>query len=158
MTHFTLDNWQSSIRHNVRALHEYRDMQPWTGREVSDIMYLGDCNQLRQFLRQHSSNPYPPWIDATTPTPLQYHIEVKTTPGPCNTPFFMSQNQYRLMRAKANDPNLYECPANLYVIVRVYNLLSSNIGVEVYVNPWYLKDKELEFVADPWKVIPQSRR
>jgi hypothetical protein len=71
----------------------------------------------------------------------------------------MSQNQYNLMREKANDPSQLEPPKAVYIILRVFNLLTSRIGMEVYVNPWNLKDGVLEFVADPWKVVsPEPRR
>ena len=157
ISNLTIDNWQSSIRHYVGALHEYKNEAPWRGREISDIMYSGRCLRLQDFLRQNTSHPYPPWLDSdVAPHPVLYHIEVKTTSGPCSTPFFMSQNQYKLMRQKACDPQSRTAPTDIFVIVRVFNLFSSRIGVQVYINPWHLKENGLEFVADPWKVVPSE--
>ena len=155
ISNLTIDNWQSSIRRYVGVLHEYKNEAPWSGREISDIMYIGRCLRLQDFLRQNTSHTYPQWLDSDiAPHPVQYHIEIKTTSGPCSTPFFMSQNQYKLMRQKACDPQLRTAPTDIFVIVRVFNLFSSRIGVQVYINPWHLKDSVLEFVADPWKVVP----
>ncbi|KAK5286430.1 hypothetical protein LTR43_010495 [Exophiala xenobiotica] len=153
---FSIDNWQSSIRHYVRELPEYANEPTWRGREISDIMYEGNCPRLMDILRQHTTFAYPPWLEAgvTTPAAVRYHIEVKTTSGPCSTPFFMSGNQYRLMRDKACDPQSPTAPTDIFVIMRVFNLFSSNIGLQVYINPWHLKDVALDFVADPWKVVP----
>ena len=154
VSNLTIGNWQSSIRHHVGVLREYENEAPWSGREISDIMYDGRCLRLQDFFRQNTEHPYPPWLDeGITANSVQYHIEVKTTGGPCSTPFFMSQNQYRLMRQKACDPQSRTPPTDLFVIVRVFNLFSRKIGVKVYINPWHLKDGVLEFVADPWKVI-----
>ncbi|KAK5457302.1 hypothetical protein LTS15_005083 [Exophiala xenobiotica] len=154
---FSIDNWQSSIRHYVRELPEYANEPPWRGREISDIMYEGKCPRLMDILRQNTTFAYPPWLEAgeTAPAAVRYHIEVKTTSGPCSTPFFMSGNQYRLMRDKACEPHSTPtAPTDLFVIMRVFNLFSSNIGLQVYINPWHLKDVALDFVADPWKVVP----
>ncbi|KIX09215.1 uncharacterized protein Z518_00294 [Rhinocladiella mackenziei CBS 650.93] len=155
VSNFTIDNWRSSIRYLVSVLPEYAEEAAWTGREISDIMYKGNCSHLMDFLRQNTVHPYPPWLDSSTSAfPVQYHIEVKTTPGPCSTPFFMSENQYKLMRDKACNPQSRTAPADLFVIIRVFNLFSRNIGIQAYVNPWHLRDTVLEFVADPWKVFP----
>jgi hypothetical protein len=153
---FSIDNWQSSIRHYVSELPEYANEPTWRGREISDIMYEGNCSRLMDILRQNTTFAYPPWLEAgvTTPAAVRYHIEVKTTSGPCSTPFFMSGNQYRLMRDKACEPHSPTAPTDLFVIMRVFNLFSSNIGLQVYINPWHLKDVALDFVADPWKVVP----
>ncbi|KIW72175.1 hypothetical protein, variant [Phialophora macrospora] len=154
VTNFSIDNWQSSIRHYVNVLPEYATEPSWYGREVSDIMYKGNCPRLMDMLRRNTTFPYPAWLESGTSTPVNYHVEVKTTSGPCSTPFFMSSQQYRLMRDKACPPDSTTAPRDLYLIMRVYNLFSSRIGLQVYINPWHLKDRALEFVADPWKVIP----
>lgn len=160
VTNFGIDKWQSSIRHYVNILPEYADEPSWHGREISDIMYEGNCPRLMELLRENTTCPYPAWLglesgatSMSTPV-VNYHIEVKTTSGPCNTPFFMSSNQYRLMRDKACPNDLTEAPRDLYLIMRVFNLFSSRIGLQVYVNPWHLRESALEFVADPWKVVP----
>jgi hypothetical protein len=154
---FTIDNWQSRIRHHIRDHPDYRDLAPWTGQEVSDLMYTGNSFQLTTFLIKASRpHAHPRFLSQFLARPVKFHLEVKTTLGPCTTPFFMSQNQYRLMREKACDQESWDTPEELYVVLRVYNLLSKQIGVRAYVNPWHLKDGVLEFVADPWKVAPRA--
>ncbi|OAG40830.1 hypothetical protein AYO21_04907 [Fonsecaea monophora] len=160
VTNFSIDNWQSSIRHYVNILPEYADEPAWHGREISDVMYEGNCPRLMEFLGDNTTFPYPAWLghesgETSMSRPVvNYHIEVKTTSGPCNTPFFMSSNQYRLMRDKACPNDSTTAPRDLYLIMRVFNLFSSRIGLQVYVNPWHLRETALEFVADPWKVVP----
>ncbi|KAL2441693.1 hypothetical protein ABEF95_016142 [Exophiala dermatitidis] len=160
VTNFSIDHWQSSIRHYVNVLPEYAAESSWHGREISDIMYKGYCPRLMEFLRENTRFPYPAWLvelirSTSTRTPVvNYHIEVKTTSGPCNTPFFMSSNQYMLMRDKACPNDSTTARRDLYLIMRVFNLFSSRIGLQVYINPWHLRDTALEFVADPWKVVP----
>lgn len=118
-------------------------------------MYKGNCPRLMDFLRQNTTFQYPAWLEsATIPAAVHYHIEVKTTSGPCSTPFFMSRNQYNLMREKACEPHSPTSPKDVFVIMRVFNLFSNKIGLQVYINPWHLREIALDFVADPWKVIP----
>ena len=141
----------------MSTLPEYQDEPPWSGREISDIMYKGKCPRLMDILRENTTFPYPAWLESVmTSAKVHYHIEVKTTSGPCSTPFFMSSNQYKLMREKACEPNSPTAPKELFVIMRVFNLFSRNIGLQVYINPWHLRDTALDFVADPWKVIPSE--
>ena len=152
---FTIDNWQSTIRRYVNVHPDYRDMADWTGREVSDLMYTGSCSRLTKFLIECSRpHQYPVFLNDGLSRPVNIHLEVKTSTGGCTTPFYMSHHQYQLMRQKACAPNSREAPTDLYVVLRVYNLLSSQIRVRAYINPWHLRDDVLEFVADPWKVVP----
>lgn len=135
------------------VLPEYRDLAPRRN-EIADIMYTGNCPRLIDVLRKKTTSPYPAWLGSETSTPVNYHIEVKTTSGPCSTPFFMSNVQYRLLQDKACPPNSTTAPRDLYLIMRVFNLFSDEIGLKVYINPWHLRGSALNFVADPWKVIP----
>ena len=155
MPNFTIDNWQSRIRANVRFHRDYQDLRNWSDREISDIMYTDSGVSMEQFLRKHSYNAVSEWEQRDSQT--EYLIEVKTTTGPCTTPFFMSKHQYQLMRQHALSSQGNR-PRTVFLIMRVYNLLSSNISLEIYVDPWSLKDNTLEFVADPWKVIPPEPR
>ncbi|KIW14560.1 hypothetical protein PV08_07344 [Exophiala spinifera] len=163
VTNFSIENWQSSIRRYVNILPEYASEPSWHGREISDIMYEGNCPQLMKLLRENTTLPYPAWLGlgssgtSTSRPAVNYHIQVKTTPWSCDTPFFMSSNQYRLMRDKACLNDSMTAPRDVYLIMRVWNLFSSSIGLQVYVNPWHLRDAGIKFVADPWKVVPMSR-
>jgi hypothetical protein len=50
-----------------------------------------------------------------------------------------------------------DVPQNVYLIFRVYNLLSDQINMSIYVDPWRPVDadvKILEFRAKGWEVWP----
>ncbi|KAL9617650.1 MAG: hypothetical protein Q9160_007567 [Pyrenula sp. 1 TL-2023] len=157
---FGIGNWQSRIRSHVRAHPDYSELQAWSAPEIADIMYEDGSGQIEKFLRKGSSHGFPQsgitneWGPGE---PIEYRVEVKTTPGPCQTPFFMSMNQYQMMRRHAV-ADTGGRPRIVYMIARVYNLLSDDIGMEIFVDPWRLRDDVLEFVADPWKVIPPEVR
>jgi hypothetical protein len=41
----------------------------------------------------------------------------------------------------------------IYCIIRVYNLLSDQIGVRFFIDPWRFRERQLEFgTTDKWKV------
>lgn len=166
LPNFDAENWQSTIRHNVNILAEYANLQSWPPPETSDLVYEDNSGLFEQFVRQRSYNgdQLPHW-PALGGNPIKWLIEVKTTTGPCSTPFFMSKNQYQLMKHHTLNrevlpfqATLIGRPSTVYVLFRVYNLLSNNIGLASFVDPWHLRDNVLEFVADPWKVIPPEPR
>lgn len=85
-------NWQSTIRTYTNIHPEYADLTRWPHRETADLVYPDTQGDLTRLL-----------VDAEilngdwfTRRPT-YFIEVKTTTGPCVTPFYMSGNQYRLV-------------------------------------------------------------
>ncbi|KAM5345808.1 hypothetical protein ACJ41O_011669 [Fusarium nematophilum] len=86
-------NWQSTIRKYVTIHPDYRDMEPWNTRETADLVYVDTAGHFTDTLigcgcldnEWHGARP-------------KYYIEVKTTTGPCGTPFYMSGNQYQLTR------------------------------------------------------------
>lgn len=43
---------------------------------------------------------------------------------------------------------------DLYVLVRVDDLLSSDFGSRTYIAPWNLRDNVLKIKANRWKVAP----
>lgn len=55
----------------------------------------------------------------------ELHIEVKSTPGPVDTPFYISQNEL-------NKAGTFTDKSGLYEIHRVYNVGKDNISVKVY--------------------------
>ena len=97
----SLQNWQSTIRHFVRALsshREYGNVERWTGRETSDLVYDDvDCKLLsdlgRLSIGDQVEDQVPEWLHDST-EPLEWFFEVKTTIEQCSRPFFMSQAQY----------------------------------------------------------------
>ena len=83
---------------------------------------------------------------------VTYHFEVKSTVGSLKEPFMMSNNQFRLVstpqsclerscmlmefpptQAQAR----HRSPSNVYIILRVYNVLSSP-GIALYIDPFEL--------------------
>jgi len=75
----------------VRAHPDYADLQHWPGQETADIVYSDLDSQLTALLVDKGYLDADLWHGAR----LQYYIEVKTTTGPCETPFFMSKYQYQ---------------------------------------------------------------
>ena len=61
---FDLDNWQSRIRHFVKVLPQYQDLQPWSHAEIADIMYEDRTEDMELFLREHSFDEFPEWHEA----------------------------------------------------------------------------------------------
>jgi hypothetical protein len=48
-------------------------------------------------------------------------------------------------------------PRKGYVIFGVFNLLGEDIDMRVFVDPWSLRDETLKFVADEWKLTPETK-
>jgi hypothetical protein len=92
LPNWSRENWQSTIRHYVSAHEDYSDLQPWRHRETADIVYHDTEGRLTEMLvtKEYLNDE---WLHKTP----KYFIEVKTTTGPCNTPFYMSGNQYQLV-------------------------------------------------------------
>lgn len=88
---FSLENWESTIRHLVRPHPDYADITRWTGgRETSDIVYDDVLGTFTATLVDRGYLDHT-WSERTP----KYLLEVKTTTGPCETAFFMSDSQYR---------------------------------------------------------------
>ncbi|KIW74784.1 hypothetical protein Z517_11554 [Fonsecaea pedrosoi CBS 271.37] len=155
---FGLDNWQSKIRHLVRAHKQYENVTRWTQREVAAMMYSDQNNSLRTLFRTRPlGDVFPDWApdwlaaDDENP-PLECLFKVKTSLGPCETEFYMSPHQHDLMRnsgdTKHNAPR-----RRVHCIVRVYNLLSNQIGISFFIDPWRFLEGLLEFdTTDKWNV------
>ena len=87
---FSRVNWQSTIREYVTSHPDYSNLTPWNGRETADITYDDVDGVLTNLLIDKGYLAANIWAGAK----LKYFIEVKTTTGPCSTPFFMSKHQY----------------------------------------------------------------
>ena len=70
---------------------EYANMEPWTRSETSDITYSDNQSVLTEILIDQGYLARDEWAGAK---PF-YYIEVKTTTLSCETPFFMSKNQFQ---------------------------------------------------------------
>jgi hypothetical protein len=43
-------------------------------------------------------------------------------------------------------------PKKVYVIMRVFDLMTREVGMKVFVDPWGLKGSKLDFEAEQWFV------
>ncbi|KAF5556260.1 hypothetical protein FNAPI_5783 [Fusarium napiforme] len=140
-------NWQSTIRTYANVHPEYADLTHWPNRETADLVYSDTQGDLTRLL----VNAEILGDDWSTRCP-KYYIEVKTTTGPCGTPFYMSGNQYRLMERIHHSPDFSE----VYILFRIYFLLDrSQISYCVYPDPKRLEDDgRLIFTGTTWSVTP----
>ncbi|RYP14158.1 hypothetical protein DL765_006566 [Monosporascus sp. GIB2] len=127
---FCRDNWKSTIRRYATAHPDYADMSDWRGNETSDLEYKDENGTLTEALVRHG------YLSSTwRGRRAQYYIEVKTTPGPWDTPFFMSHAQYEKMRKLSTQDSIY-------AIFRVSDLYSTRVGCRIYVDPLKLATAE----------------
>jgi hypothetical protein len=90
---FSRTNWQSTIRSYVTSHPEYSNLHSWNGRETADITYADHNSTLTNLLIDKGYLSSDTWAGAK----LRYYIEVKTTMGACETPFYMSKHQYKMV-------------------------------------------------------------
>ncbi|KAI3332562.1 hypothetical protein F4824DRAFT_475026 [Ustulina deusta] len=100
---FSRYNWESNMRKYVIIHPEYTDMDEWRGRETSDITYCDVQSKLTTELIEKGYLARNTW-EGKHPN---YFIEVKTTTGSCETPFYISKAQYQ--RVSVNKPLLDAC-------------------------------------------------
>ncbi|RYO86238.1 hypothetical protein DL764_009033 [Monosporascus ibericus] len=141
---FCRDNWKSTIRRYATTHPDFADTRDWEGSSTSDLEYKDENGTLTEALVRHG------YLSSTWRRRLpQYYIEVETTPGPRDTPFCMSNAQYEKMRRLSTQ-------ASIYVIFRVYDLYSTRVGCQIYVDPLKLASEgRLVFTADRWTVKPR---
>ena len=72
---------------------DYAGLSHWSRRETADLVYIDSLGRLTSILIEAGLLTDDGW-SGKQPT---YYFEVKTTTGPCKTPFYMSGNQYRLV-------------------------------------------------------------
>lgn len=143
---FNLSNWTSTIRHHTAIHPDYTNIAIFAGRETADIVYEDQAGVLTELLIMAGILPDNKWR-GRKPT---CYIEVKTTTGNCDTPFYMSGSQHDKMELLTGD-------GALYIIFRVYRLYSSHVGVRLYVDPVKLKKEgRLCFSAENWRVVPNA--
>lgn len=97
MPSFSRDNWRSTIRGQVAVIPGYADLRNWVGQETTDLVYKDHHGLLTQYLRDNCTGGFPlqiPEFHDHAESPIEYYLEVKSTPGPCNTRFYLSNNQY----------------------------------------------------------------
>ncbi|KAK4892837.1 hypothetical protein LTR27_008751 [Elasticomyces elasticus] len=128
--HATEDCWTSAMRSQAGLSQFHGSEGAYSDFTISQGTSADD---LRDWL-------IPSLLPPESPGP-NYHIEVKTTAGPCTDPFMMSNNQVRLAEEWHNQPD------HAYVIFRVYNVMAEP-AVRVYYDPFALAEEgKLEMVA-----------
>ncbi|KAI1499875.1 hypothetical protein F5X99DRAFT_388501 [Biscogniauxia marginata] len=153
LPHVSREIWQSTIRKYVTVHPDYADMLPWNGQEMADIIYTDSDSALTNAFIENGYLRRSIW-EGRKPT---YYIEVKTTTGPCQTPFFLSKPQYKRMQDRSNGLTRTENPETIYVVFRVFNLGRDSIDFSIYVDPHFMKEQgSLKFTAETWSVVPTS--
>ncbi|KAH6212673.1 hypothetical protein HBI42_148920 [Parastagonospora nodorum] len=150
---FTEANWRSTIRGELSRSTRFADMTNWTGRETADIVYKDTSGVLTQYLRDHSEGDFPPQIREDhnfDECPIEYYLEVKSTTGPCGTRFYMSGGQYK--RMEMMKLGQLRQPSKVYVLMRVFDLMTAEVDMKIFVDPLGQPGTKLEFEADQWFV------
>ncbi|KAH7173247.1 uncharacterized protein B0J16DRAFT_405610 [Fusarium flagelliforme] len=144
------ENWQSTIRTYATVHPDYTGLTHWSRRETADLVYVDSSGRLTSTLIEAGVLTDDGW-SGKQPT---YYFEVKTTTGPCKTPFYMSGNQYRLMERIHHNQDR----SAIYMIFRIYSLLDSGrINHCAYMDPKKLRDEgRLVFSEGTWSVKPGS--
>jgi hypothetical protein len=143
---FNISNWTSTIRHHAAIHPDYANMAIFTGRETADIVYEDQAGVLTELLMMAGLLTDDKWLWRK---PMCY-IEVKTTTGNCDTPFYMSGAQNDKMERLTAE-------GALYIIFRVYRLYSGHVGVRLYVDPVKLKKEgRLCSSVETWRVVPDA--
>jgi hypothetical protein len=121
---------------------------PLTETEITDLVYSDREGELTALLIQAGYLASSSWRECT-PT---YHIEVKTTMGSMNYPFFCSQTQFERMESmELSDSE--ENADDVYLIARVFGLGRARMGMKLYLDPWKLRRrKQLKFFASVYQV------
>jgi hypothetical protein len=80
----------------------YTDLRDWRGRETADLVYLDNTGRLSHCLREHCTGSFPSQIATDHDhalNPIEYYLEVKSTPGQRSARFYMSGGQYNRVSA-----------------------------------------------------------
>ncbi|KAF2810106.1 uncharacterized protein BDZ99DRAFT_442610 [Mytilinidion resinicola] len=152
LPNFTLANWQSTIRHRVAVHERYYDLTRWFGPETADIVYRDREGTLTHLLIEAGYLQASTWSHKTP----EYYIEVKTTVGMLDTPFYCSQPQYERMESMRLLGNV--ASNKVYLVARVFSLGDCGMGLKLYMDPATLRsDQELIFKTDKYSVTPGYR-
>ncbi|KAM7201228.1 hypothetical protein V8F20_004974 [Naviculisporaceae sp. PSN 640] len=125
---WTFENWTSSLRE--------RKYPPFTGLEKdhSDFTYIDTDGTMGKFLTKKarslglSKNVLQRWT--SSPRPVTYHFEVKSTPYDCDSPFYVSENQVQSMEKYDNSTT------DAYLVLRVYYSLADTPRMRLFSDPW----------------------
>lgn len=127
------------MRKYVIAHPKYADMEEWRGSETSDITYSDVQSTLTKLLMEKGYLARENW-EGKLP---EYFIEVKTTTGSCETPFYMSKAQYQRVSlphhmgsANKTDLTIDRCRRPTVLLVILY--MSSSVYIGLVRRIWVL--------------------
>ncbi|KKZ64488.1 hypothetical protein EMCG_09530 [[Emmonsia] crescens] len=129
-------------------------MEPWNGRETSDITYTDSDGVFTSLLIDKGYLRAEIWAGRRP----KYYLEVKSMASTWETPFYMSKFQYERMQNTSHGESSSEDLDSIYVILRVFNVGQDSAGMKVYVDPDFMRERrELSFPAETWSVVPGPR-
>ncbi|KAI3332631.1 hypothetical protein F4824DRAFT_474516 [Ustulina deusta] len=153
LPNFSRANWRSTMRKFVTVHLDYADMEPWRGRESTDIVYRDRSGTFTELLVD--SGYFGSHGNTLRGKRPKYLIEVKTTTQSANAPFYVSRRQFRMMREHTNAVNSSADSPTIYVIFRVFNVDKDSIGLKIYMDPEKLRcDGLLVFTEQAYAVTP----
>ena len=133
-------NWTSELRHQiVEEFGEWQREEP--DKEYADFTYTDTSHDLTYWLREQGVPGALDWF-VERPT---YHIEVKSTSGPCDLSFHMSKLQMKEARRMSSKERAEgeNGALDIYLLFRVYNLARA-------------ADTRFEIKADPWRLLTEE--
>lgn len=113
LPNFGIANWKSRIRSYARQHPEYATMEAWRGIETSDLVYNDTMGAFTKLLIDKCYLEASVW-QHRRPT---YYFEVKTTVGPCETRFFISKKQYKMVCTLQSPVSHQSLGTNLVLLV-----------------------------------------
>lgn len=108
-------------------------------KDYADFTYTDVDGRFGQYLRGSHNVRGLEWV--TEQGEKTYHLEVKTSLGGLDTAVRLSNNQISMSKKYARQFWTEETQNNVYVLVRVYGLLSNR------------SDPKVRFFPDPWHLI-----
>ncbi|KAF2738695.1 hypothetical protein EJ04DRAFT_549620 [Polyplosphaeria fusca] len=150
LPNFSIDNWRSNKRGIVRVVSKYSGLKSWYGKESGDLIYTDSDRSLTKWMKGQCEESFVAELE-NHQGPIRYLIEVKTTTGPCSREFYMAHKQFELME----DCSIGDVSGErlVYVLFRVYEVSSGDIGFRVFLDPWRLRKSELLFeTTGQWEV------
>lgn len=92
-------------KHWTSKLRQRASIPPYGKAEITDLAYQDKAGCFSRLLRTWTDGEVPNWLEEAcmsgTATRPKYWLEVKTTPGNCETVFFVSTHQYELVSFRA---------------------------------------------------------
>jgi hypothetical protein len=95
-----IDDFDENV-HWTSKLRRYANIPSYNNAEVTDLEYQDRNGYLSRLLRSWTNGDVPDWLEQAcirgNTTWPKYWLEVKTTTGSCETPFFITTHQHQLV-------------------------------------------------------------